>query len=48
MNWSDNPFFPDVLDQERVNDAKSRPDMYDHIWNGDFLVHVDGAYNTRS
>lgn len=47
MNWSDNPFFPDVLDQERVNDAKSRPDMYDHIWNGDFLVHVDGAYYAR-
>ena len=44
MNWSDNPWFPDVLNQERLNDEKDRPDQYDHIWEGDFATVVDGAY----
>lgn len=47
MNWRDNPWFPKVLDQERVYDQKSRPDTYEHIWEGDFLIHVDGAYYAR-
>lgn len=47
MNWRDNPYFPKVLDYERVADAKSRPDTYRHIWEGDFLIHVDGAYYGR-
>jgi len=47
INWQDNPYFPEVLNQERIADAKSRPDVYDHIWEGDFLVHVDGAYYAR-
>ena len=47
INWSDNPFFPKVLDEERINDSKGRPDMYDHIWEGDFLIYVDGAYYAR-
>ena len=47
MNWRDNPYFPKVLDYERVADAKNRPDTYRHIWEGDFLIHVDGAYYGR-
>jgi phage terminase large subunit len=47
MNWRDNPWFPDVLEQERRSDEKSRSDTYDHIWEGDFLIHVDGAYYAR-
>jgi len=44
MNWTDNPWFPDVLEQERLADKAKRPDIYDHVWEGDFLVHAEGAY----
>ena len=44
MNWEDNPYFPDVLDKERKDDKAKRPDLYDHIWNGDMLIHADGAF----
>jgi phage terminase large subunit len=44
MNWQDNPWFPDVLEQERTQDKEKRPDIYDHVWEGDFLVHAEGAY----
>lgn len=44
MNWKDNPWFPDVLERERQEDKKKRPDIYDHVWEGDFLVHAEGAY----
>jgi len=44
MNWSDNPFFPAVLEQERQSDKQRRPDSYEHIWEGQFLTHHDGAY----
>ena len=46
INWRDNPWFPDVLNQERLNDKEFRPDVYDHIWEGEFLIHVEGAYYT--
>lgn len=46
MNYSDNPFFPAVLEQERLEDLKKRPDSYDWIWLGDFLTFHDGAYYT--
>ncbi len=32
LNWRDNPWFPDVLEAERIADKKVRPDVYDHIW----------------
>lgn len=44
MNWRDNPWFPKVLDQERLEDKKKRPDQYDHVWEGDFVRVVEGAY----
>lgn len=44
MNWRDNPWFPEVLDKERLEDKRKRPDIYDHVWEGDFLVHAEGAY----
>jgi phage terminase large subunit len=47
MNWRDNPWFPDVLNQERLEDKEKRPDTYHHIWEGDFLYHADGAYYLR-
>jgi len=44
INWRDNPYFPKVLDLVRRNDFEKRPDNYDHIWEGAFLTHHEGAY----
>lgn len=33
-----------MLELARQEDMQLRPESYDHIWEGDFLVHVDGAY----
>jgi phage terminase large subunit len=44
INYSDNDWFPEVLNQERLEDKKKRPDSYEWIWLGNFLTHHDGAY----
>ncbi|MCA0318215.1 MAG: phage terminase large subunit [Proteobacteria bacterium] len=44
MNYTDNPWFPEILDRQRARDQLERPDSYDHIWNGDFARVVEGAY----
>lgn len=41
MNWRDNPWFPDVLQQERLDDKRLRPETYDHVWEGAFLTITD-------
>lgn len=38
LNWNDNPWFPATLEEERQEDMKLRPDTYDHIWEGKYLV----------
>lgn len=43
-NWSDNPWFPAELEQERQDDQRDRPDSYEHIWEGDYVKVTDGAY----
>lgn len=44
VNWQDNPWFPDVLNKERLEDLEKRPEHYAHIWEGDFVTVVEGAY----
>jgi phage terminase large subunit len=44
INWRDNPYFPKVLELVRQNDFDKRPENYDHIWEGSFLTHHEGAY----
>lgn len=46
-NWRDNPWFPDVLEQERQETLKADPDGYDHIWEGGFATVTSGAYYAR-
>lgn len=41
LNWQDNPWFPEVLNAERLEDLAKRPDTYDHIWEGKYLVITD-------
>lgn len=48
LNWRDNPRFPAVLERQRQRDMKERPDQYGHIWEGDFVTAVEGAYFAAS
>jgi len=43
-NWKDNPWFPDVLEEERQTDIRLYPERYDHIWEGDYAKAFEGAY----
>jgi phage terminase large subunit len=47
-NWSENPWFPHVLEQERLDCLKSSPDQYDHIWEGGYATVIEGAYYAKS
>jgi phage terminase large subunit len=42
INYSDNPWFPDVLEQERLHSLAHNPD-YKNIWEGECKAAVDGA-----
>tara|TARA_R110000824_G_scaffold241516_3_gene430253 strand:- start:175 stop:1476 length:1302 start_codon:yes stop_codon:yes gene_type:complete len=44
LQWEDNDWFPEVLDEQRIEDRDKRPDMYEHIWEGGYLVYSEGAY----
>lgn len=44
MNWRDNPWFPFTLQKKRLADKEKRPDQYEHVWEGDFVTVVEGAY----
>ena len=43
-NWNNNPWFPSVLERERQDCKAKDPDRYTHIWEGDYVTVVDGAY----
>lgn len=43
VSWRDNPFFPDVLNQERVKLQNTDNEAYRHIWEGDFDTRHNGA-----
>lgn len=47
MNWTDNPWFPQVLNEERLRDKDARPEDYDHIWEGAYKTSWKGAYFTK-
>lgn len=47
MNWRDNPRFPAKLERERQRDLEKRPDQYDHIWEGQYVKVVEGAYYAK-
>lgn len=42
-NWRDNPWFPDVLMQEMLEDKRRDYDKYLHVWEGNYQTIVDGA-----
>lgn len=47
-NWSDNPKFPKVLEQERLDCLRVTPEQYDHIWMGGYASVIEGAYYAKS
>lgn len=44
LNWRDNPWFPAVLEAERLRDLRDRPEQYEHIWEGAYATVATGAY----
>lgn len=47
-NWRDNPWFPEVLEQERQDCLRLTPEQYDHIWEGGYVTVMEGAYYAKS
>jgi len=47
INWQDNPWMPEVLTTQRLEDFELRPDTYGHVWEGDFLEFPEGAFWLR-
>ncbi len=42
-NWSDNPFFPAELEDERKHDLEHNRHRYGHIWEGEYEPAAIGA-----
>ena len=52
INYLDNPWFTQELEEERQNDLRRDPDMYRHIWEGECITRTDaqilgGKYSIR-
>jgi phage terminase large subunit len=47
VNWSDNPFFPDVLRVEKDHLKATDPDAYLTVWEGHCRQTLDGAIYAR-
>jgi hypothetical protein len=46
-NYTENPFFPDVLEEERLYDEQYARDRYGHIWLGEYEPAAIGAIWNR-
>jgi phage terminase large subunit len=44
VGWQDNPWFPDVLEQERQKCLRMSAEKYDWIWNGNPREMTEGSY----
>ncbi len=47
-NWRDNPKFPKVLEQERLDCLRDQPEQYNHIWEGGYATVLEGAYYAKA
>lgn len=43
VGWQDNPFFPEVLNKERLRLKAKDPKAYEHIWEGEFDTRYSGT-----
>ncbi len=46
-NWRDNPWFPSELEQERLDCLRMQAEQYGHIWDGEYISVVEGAYVSK-
>lgn len=44
VNWQDNPWFPDVLRREMLEDRIRSPADAAHVWDGEYEAAPKGAY----
>lgn len=47
VSYRDNPYFPDVLEQERSYMQEHDPTSYDNIWEGNCVAAIEGAIFTK-
>lgn len=47
-NWKDNPWFTKELEQERLDCLRMQPEQYAHIWDGDYVTIIEGAYYAKA
>lgn len=43
-NWRDNPWFTAELEQERQDFLRIKPEQYPHVWEGEYVSALEGAY----
>lgn len=43
VSWRDNPFFPEVLNKERLDMQRRDPEAYAHIWEGEPDTRYSGG-----
>lgn len=43
VSYQDNPFFPEVLELERLDLLRRDPEAYRHVWEGEFDTRYSGA-----
>lgn len=43
-NWRDNPWLTAELVQERLDCLRLQPEAYPHIWEGEYVTALEGAY----
>lgn len=43
VSWRDNPFFPQVLEDERLELLQTDKEAYNHVWEGEFDTRYSGA-----
>lgn len=44
VSWRDNPWFPDVLAEQRDYDYSVNPEKAAHTWDGAYQTFVEGSY----
>ncbi len=44
VGYKDNPWFPEVLRKQLEHDYATNPDVADHVWGGEYVKAVEGAY----
>lgn len=44
INWYDNPWFNEIMQDEKDTDYQIQPEMAHHIWEGGYEVITEGSY----